>query len=40
MYLVEIISRMDLVAVQEGAHDLESLDALMRILGGWWKYIV
>jgi endonuclease/exonuclease/phosphatase family metal-dependent hydrolase len=39
-YLAEIISRFDLVAVQEVRDDLDALDKLMYILGGWWKYLV
>jgi endonuclease/exonuclease/phosphatase family metal-dependent hydrolase len=39
-YIAEIISRFDLVAVQEVRDDLDALDKLMDILGGWWKYLV
>jgi endonuclease/exonuclease/phosphatase family metal-dependent hydrolase len=39
-YLAEIMSRFDLVAVQEVRDDLDALDGLMDILGGWWKYLV
>lgn len=39
-YIAEIISRFDLVAVQEVRGDLAALDAVQSILGGWWKYIV
>lgn len=40
VYLAEIMSRFDLIAVQEVRSDLSNLDQLMRILGGWWKYLV
>jgi endonuclease/exonuclease/phosphatase family metal-dependent hydrolase len=40
VYIAEILSRFDLIAVQEVRSDLDSLDQLMRILGGWWKYLV
>jgi endonuclease/exonuclease/phosphatase family metal-dependent hydrolase len=39
-YLAEIMSRFDLIAVQEVRDNLDALDALMNILGGWWKYLV
>jgi endonuclease/exonuclease/phosphatase family metal-dependent hydrolase len=39
-YLAEILSRFDLVAVQEVRDQLDALDELMSILGGWWKYLV
>ncbi len=39
-YLAEIISRFDLVAVQEVRDDLDALDQLMYKLGSWWKYLV
>ncbi|WKZ38566.1 MAG: endonuclease/exonuclease/phosphatase family protein [Anaerolineales bacterium] len=39
-YLAEIISRFDIVAVQEVRDNLDELDRLMNILGGWWKYLV
>ncbi len=39
-YIAEVISRFDLVAVQEVRDDLGALDRLMGILGGWWKYLV
>ncbi len=38
-YIAEIISHFDLVAVQEVNADLQALERLMDILGGWWKYI-
>lgn len=39
-YLAEVISRFDLVAVQEVRDDLGDLDALMQILGRNWRYVV
>jgi endonuclease/exonuclease/phosphatase family metal-dependent hydrolase len=39
-YIAEIISRFDIVAVQEVRDNLDALDQLMDILGGWWKYLV
>jgi len=39
-YIAEILSRFDIIAVQEVRDDLDALDKLMYILGGWWKYIV
>ncbi len=38
-YLAEIISRFDLVAVQEIRDDLADLDRLVQILGRWWKVL-
>jgi len=38
-YIAEIISRFDLVSVQEVYRDLTALNRLMKILGGYWKYI-
>ncbi len=39
-YIAEIISRFDLVAVQEVKSTLKDLDMLMRILGDDWDYLV
>lgn len=39
-YIAEIISRFDLVAVQEVHKSLDGLNRLLRILGGNWKYII
>jgi endonuclease/exonuclease/phosphatase family metal-dependent hydrolase len=39
-YIAEIIDRFDLVAVQEVRGDLLLLERLMRLLGGWWKYLI
>jgi len=38
-YIAEIISRFDLVAVQEVYSDLAGLERVMKVLGGNWKYI-
>lgn len=38
-YLAEIISRFDLVAVQEVRDDLANLQRVMQILGSWWKVL-
>ncbi|HEX8707917.1 MAG TPA: endonuclease/exonuclease/phosphatase family protein [Pyrinomonadaceae bacterium] len=39
-YIAEIISRFDLVAVQEVRDDLSSLTRVMKYLGGWWKFLL
>lgn len=39
-YIAEIVSRFDLVAVQEVREDLKALEKLTETLGKWWKYIV
>jgi hypothetical protein len=39
-YIAEIVSRFDLIAIQEVREDLAALDRVQEILGGWWKYIV
>ena len=39
-YLAEIISRFDLVAIQEVARDLGGLKKLVKLLGQNWDYIV
>ena len=36
-YLAEILSRFDLIAVQEVRDNLDALDGLMSILGGWCR---
>lgn len=40
LYIAEIVSHFDIVAVQEESDELEALDRLQEILGGWWKYIL
>ncbi len=39
-YIAEIISSFDLVAIQEVRDDLKALNEVVKILGGWWRYIV
>lgn len=39
-YIAEIMSRFDMIAVQEVRANLDALDELMNILGPWWKYLV
>jgi endonuclease/exonuclease/phosphatase family metal-dependent hydrolase len=39
-YIAEIVSRFDVVAVQEVRRSLDALDRLMRILGSYWSYLV
>jgi len=39
-YIAEIMSRFDMIAVQEVRDNLDALDELMYILGSWWKYLV
>ena len=38
-YIAEIIDRFDLIAIQEVQKDLRGLERLMKVLGGYWKYI-
>jgi endonuclease/exonuclease/phosphatase family metal-dependent hydrolase len=40
LYIAEIISHFDLVAVQEVNENLGNLQELVRLLGGWWEYLV
>lgn len=37
-YIAEIISKFDIVALQEVKEDLSALKKLMEILGGYWEY--
>lgn len=39
-YIAEIISRFDLIAIQEVRDGLYPLQRLRRILGDWWKFLV
>lgn len=39
-YIAEILSRFDLIAVQEVKRDLGELDRVCRLLGPWWRYLV
>src|SRR6188508_917791 len=38
-YIAEILSRFDIIAVQEIRDDLADLQRVMQILGGWWKVL-
>jgi uncharacterized protein YegP (UPF0339 family)/endonuclease/exonuclease/phosphatase family metal-dependent hydrolase len=38
-YIAEIISRFDIIAIQEVREDLSALKKLLTILGGYWDYI-
>ena len=40
LYIAEIISHFDLIAIQEVNQDLADLQRLMKLLGSWWEYIV
>ncbi len=39
-YIAEIVSKFDIIAIQEVRQDLKALKKLMSILGGYWEYIV
>jgi endonuclease/exonuclease/phosphatase family metal-dependent hydrolase len=39
-YIAEIISHFDLVAVQEVTQNLEALEQVIDIMGGWWDYLL
>lgn len=39
-FIAEIISRFDIVAIQEVRKNLDALNRVMRILGGDWDYLV
>lgn len=39
-YIAEIISRFDMVAIQEVRDNLDALDELLYLLGDSWKYLV
>ncbi|KAA3648152.1 MAG: endonuclease/exonuclease/phosphatase [Chloroflexi bacterium] len=39
-FIAEIIARFDLVAVQEVNRDLTALKEVLKILGGYWDYLV
>ncbi len=39
-YITEILSRFDLIAIQEVKRDLRHLDQVRDLLGPWWRYIV
>jgi len=39
-YIAEVISRFDIVAVQEVYRDLTALKRVISVLGGFWKYVI
>jgi exonuclease III len=39
-YIAEIVSKFDIIAIQEVRQDLTALKKLVEILGGYWEYIV
>ncbi len=39
-YIAEIISKFDLVAVQEVYKDMDGLERVLSVLGGFWKYLI
>ena len=39
-YIAEILSRFDLIAIQEVKQSLRDLEAVTGLLGPWWRYIV
>lgn len=40
LYIAEIVSHFDLIAMQEVNENLSNLQALMKLLGNWWDYLV
>jgi endonuclease/exonuclease/phosphatase family metal-dependent hydrolase len=40
LYIAEIVSHFDLVAMQEVNENLSDLQELVKLLGGWWDYLV
>src|SRR5262245_59338353 len=40
LYIAEIVSHFDLVALQEINQNLDNLQRLMKLLGSWWDYLV
>ena len=39
-YIAEVLSRFDLIAIQEVKQSLRDLELVTQLLGPWWKYIV
>jgi len=39
-YIAEILSRFDLIAIQEVKRDLGELERVTKLLGPWWRYLV
>jgi endonuclease/exonuclease/phosphatase family metal-dependent hydrolase len=40
LYIAEIVSHFDLIAMQEVNENLSNLQALIKLLGNWWDYLV
>src|SRR5262245_63362848 len=40
LYIAEIVSHFDLVAMQEVNENLSNLQALVGLLGNWWDYLI
>lgn len=40
LYIAEIVSRFDLIAIQEVRDNLYALQHLQQLLGTWWSYLV
>jgi len=40
LYIAEIVSHFDLIAMQEVNENLSDLQELVKLLGGWWDYLV
>jgi exonuclease III len=38
-YIAEIVSKFDIIAIQEVREDLKALESLMEILGSYWSYM-
>lgn len=39
-YIAEVLSTFDIVAVQEVTRDLGDLEAVLALMGPWWRYVV
>lgn len=39
-YLAEVLSRFDLIAIQEVKQELADLETIRSLLGDWWRYLV
>ena len=39
-YIAEVLSRFDLIAIQEVKQSLRDLEIVTELLGPWWKFIV
>lgn len=39
-YIAEILSRFDVIAIQEVRNNLKDLEKVCGLLGPWWKYVV